>query len=783
MPALLLLINLAFTPECPIIEGDILTRCGAATQIAPVTPPAGKPWTNATVPFLIDADVAQAATVREAMDYWSRNTGVQFVERTTEPDFVRIIRVEDRCAAHVGQIGGPQFVYLSPSCGYAILIHELGHTLGLWHEQSREDRDRYVDVRPEFFTGEAAEQHRVKLRESADRGAYDYASIMHYGPGSSRFFGESGMETRPRGIRIGLPSEASAADIDGVRRLYGFAVAGTTITTHPPGLTIRIDGAAYRSPQTFAWAPGEVHTIEAPEDVLDGDTAYRFARWSDEGSRLHAVQASPDVTVFTAYMQWRHRLRAETGDAARGSVVNEGADPDGFGVDGTSVRVRAIPLPGFRFYRWVQQPSSRNPLHANPLEIVLRGGAISYTAEFIPEWPTTIATEPPGMQLMVDGRPYVSPVSFLWTPGSEHTIVAEPEKLEFEQRLRRRFLSWSDGGAREHSITAGPNGGTVTASYTNEVKVDIEWARLVPPPLPGSITVDPPSADDFYPLGTILRLKATANPGYRFRSWTGTREYTQPEWTLRVESPMSIGTRFVRPLDLATEDLVDAATLLPGPVAPGQIVSIFGAGMGPETGVVFDASRGRVETELAGTQVLFGGIPAPVLYASDRQVNVVAPYGLAGRTEADVRVQYRGATSAATAVFEIAPVSPGFFSGAGTGRGLAAALNQDGSVNSPQNPAEGGSVIVLFLTGTGPTVPPSTDGEFSPAGRKPAQEIAVYIGWRRAVVEYAGSAPGLVAGVTQINARVPEHLSGEQPVVVEIGGIRSPNIATIAVRQ
>jgi uncharacterized protein (TIGR03437 family) len=112
-------------------------------------------------------------------------------------------------------------------------------------------------------------------------------------------------------------------------------------------------------------------------------------------------------------------------------------------------------------------------------------------------------------------------------------------------------------------------------------------------------------------------------------------------------------------------------------------------------------------------------------------------------------------------------------------------LNQDGSVNALENPAERGSVVVLFGTGEGQTEPAGQDGKIATeALPRPRLSLAVTIGGRPADVLYAGGAPGLVAGVIQINARVPADLAanGEVSVVLQVGGAASQPGVTLAVR-
>jgi uncharacterized protein (TIGR03437 family) len=201
--------------------------------------------------------------------------------------------------------------------------------------------------------------------------------------------------------------------------------------------------------------------------------------------------------------------------------------------------------------------------------------------------------------------------------------------------------------------------------------------------------------------------------------------------------------------------VVDAAGFSnQGTTSPGAIVTIFGSGLGPSQGIGFELANGELPTSLGGTEVLVNGEPAPLLYSSDGQLNVILPYSLPVGTMATIQV-----VSAGTPTNQLADsvVEQGisFFS---VGNGSAAALNQDGTLNSPQNPAQPGSTVALFATGGGQTVPPSVAGEVTPLVLRPlANTPILMIGYvAQLTVEWAGAAPGLVSGVTQVNITLPD---------------------------
>ena len=226
--------------------------------------------------------------------------------------------------------------------------------------------------------------------------------------------------------------------------------------------------------------------------------------------------------------------------------------------------------------------------------------------------------------------------------------------------------------------------------------------------------------------------------------------------------------------------VVNAASYIGGPVSPGEMVTIFGTVIGPPTAAyaTVDPSTGKLATTIGGVQVLFSGIAAPMIYTSSTQVSAVVPYEIASVANPSVRIAYEGQTSDAYPL-SLAAAAPGLFSQNASGGGQGAILNQDNSPNWSGNLAPPGSIVQMFLTGEGQTNPPGVTGaitsstlpppQVTPA---PAQPIQVTISGQPAVYTYAGEAPGMVAGVMQLNVRIPTNLPllGPQLVLVSIGG-------------
>jgi uncharacterized protein (TIGR03437 family) len=236
---------------------------------------------------------------------------------------------------------------------------------------------------------------------------------------------------------------------------------------------------------------------------------------------------------------------------------------------------------------------------------------------------------------------------------------------------------------------------------------------------------------------------------------------------------------------LAATGVVNAASYATGPVSPGEILSLFGSAIGPPLGVAGQFTNPRVVADsLEGVHVFFDGVPAPVLYASSRQVNTVVPFSVAGHASTQLQIEYLGVFTAPITL-PVALTAPGVFSRFATGTGGAAVLNQDGTINSSVNPAHRGDIISIFATGAGATTPASYDGLLNSAPLPmPNAGVSVAIGGAAAHVTFAGAAPGLIAGALQINAQIPASAStgSSVPLQVTMGTSASQQGITIAIQ-
>lgn len=178
-------------------------------------------WPNGKVPYTIASHLANQDRVNKAIAHWNGlGTKVQLVPRTNEPDYVDFIPGPG-CSSFVGRRGGRQVITVGDGCTEGNMKHEIGHCIGLYHEQSRGDREQYVEIK--WANVDPTMKHNFNQEDSLNLGPYDFGSIMHYPAAAFSVNGQPTIVPKiplPPGVVMGQRNGLSATDVAAVKTLY-----------------------------------------------------------------------------------------------------------------------------------------------------------------------------------------------------------------------------------------------------------------------------------------------------------------------------------------------------------------------------------------------------------------------------------------------------------------------------------------------------------------------------------------------------------------------------------
>jgi uncharacterized protein (TIGR03437 family) len=399
----------------------------------------------------------------------------------------------------------------------------------------------------------------------------------------------------------------------------------------------------------------------------------------------------------------------------------------------------------------------------------------------------------------------ISPPNGVLLPGSQLplTVTVDPTGLNPQTAPYTGKITIAAPGAAGTSKQQ-----TITVSLTvNSVTPTLASVWPASIPLNASATTITIRGANFY-SASVAKITGVATPLATTILGTDSLLAVIPPTLLNaaatlnviVSNPAPGGDSTAIPLAVGAastiQSVVNAASMQPGAVSPGELITLFGADIGPSTpAILADADNdGFADTTLGTVTATVDGVPAPLVYVSANQITLQVPYAATLGAGKVISVT-NGASAPVTTTATIAASAPGIFSLAGSGVGGAAALNYNAtttlySVNAGNNAAKLGDTVILYITGEGDyatAISPRT-GLIFPSTITPPPQPAVLptvtIGGAAATVAYAGPSVGSLLGLLQLNVVVPtgSTIGAAVPVSVTIGGNTSPPGITLALK-
>jgi uncharacterized protein (TIGR03437 family) len=490
------------------------------------------------------------------------------------------------------------------------------------------------------------------------------------------------------------------------------------IATSPQGLQVLADRATVTTPYTMQWGFSTVHTLSAitPQVDLQG-APWVLSSWSDGGAAMHAYTVASVTTPDTVTANYVPGVGATFTTSPGGLTLTvdnaTNLPPYNFiwGVGEThtfSAPAQQTDSTGhvWGFAGWSNSGAASQSITV-PASAV--GNGLRYVATYTPVGHLIVNSSITSAAITVNGQACPSPCDIKQPVGTQMDIQAIASVLN-GSNSRFDLTGWTGsatGGPGDLNVTLGPDPITVFANYRqmNYLAMNSNPSSAV------TWSVQPSSPDGFYPAAATVSVGVTPLPGFKFRTWLGDLSGTSPAGAVAMTAPRAVTAMLDKVPYVSPSGVENGAGTTPvSAVAPGSVISVFGANMAAGTAV---SPASPLPQSLGGVTAMVGQQFLPLYFVSPGQINLQLPddmtlgaqtLTIASQGQPNVQVSFNAIRNA-----------PGLFQQTIDGQAFALAYHADGSAVTAAAPAQIGESITVYGTGFGPTNPARLEGYALPA--------------------------------------------------------------------
>jgi uncharacterized protein (TIGR03437 family) len=491
-----------------------------------------------------------------------------------------------------------------------------------------------------------------------------------------------------------------------------------SFTSSPPGLQVIADYATITTPYTLQWGFDTVHSVGPISPQMDSTgNPWIFSSWSDGGAPIHAYTVAESTTPAQMVATYNPAVGAtfQTSPPQLNLTVDGSSStpPYNFywGVGETHTFSAPAQQTDATGHVWTFSGWSNGGPAAQSVTVPASavGVGIRMVATYVPTGHLIVNSTVSGVTVTVNGTSCATPCDLKQAVGSQIDVGAPPV-VNQTGTTRQSFSGWtggSTGGPSDLMVTLTSDPITVYANYNvmNYLSVTASPASAA------TFTMQPSSPDGFYATNATVIVTAAPQPGYKFQSWSGDLAGANTSGSVSMNSPRTLLATLTKSPYVGPTAVENGAGSTPvTAVAPGSIVSIFGANLAAGTSV---SAASPLPQTLGGVSVMLGNSLLPLFFVSPAQINLQLPNGVAPGS-ANLTIIAAGLPNVTTGL-TITQDAPGLFQQAVNNQSFALAFHADGTLVTQAAPAIIGELLTLYGTGFGATNPTRLEGFSIPA--------------------------------------------------------------------